>query len=360
MTATNPLPVLPEHLAAIIDEDKPEDYSLHIPGRFVRMAGLTLAEKIVLAVVDNFHRNGRGCYASNRWFSERLSVGTREVTRIIDGLTAKGYLKTAQYRDPKRCGGRIRILQPSEQVPETITESASAGMDNMPIQCGQYAETAMTKCPDSIDKIAGESRHARAYLEPVLNPVDKQETTTPLPPATPSDPVERVVVSTVTDTERLQTEDEAYRLLGCVDGGLGLRDDVALHVARTLPLQEIKARLIWAKRDGKNPAAYFQTALREGWELPEDCRRAAVPVHYFVDRTTPEEREKNRQAEERRKEREAREGPPPPFRPRIVLGSQERLEPDMTPIGSEIHAFMAEALSNARIRAGLASPAGGS
>lgn len=173
--ARSPLPDIPEHLAGQCPEDAPQDYSLHIPGRIIRIPRLTLAERALLAIVDGLHRNGAGCYAGNHWISLRLGVSTREVSRLIDKMTSEGYITAAHYRDLGRVGGRTRFLAPTAKIPLTAGECPD-GLDNLSIPpendeelsgpSGHSVHTPQTICRDPHDRLSRLSRQAQAQSVP--------------------------------------------------------------------------------------------------------------------------------------------------------------------------------------------------
>ena len=61
-----------------------------IPEAILALPGLTLTEKMVLALVIAFNNNG--CYQSNRNLAAFLGCGVTTVKQAIRGLKAKGYV----------------------------------------------------------------------------------------------------------------------------------------------------------------------------------------------------------------------------------------------------------------------------
>ena len=52
-------------------------------------------EILILSQVEEFNRNNRDCYLTNKQFAEMFCVGTATVARTIDSLVEQGYLKRA-------------------------------------------------------------------------------------------------------------------------------------------------------------------------------------------------------------------------------------------------------------------------
>lgn len=50
-------------------------------------------EILIISQVEEFNRNNRDCYLTNKQFAEMFCVGTATVARTIDSLVESGYLK---------------------------------------------------------------------------------------------------------------------------------------------------------------------------------------------------------------------------------------------------------------------------
>lgn len=50
-------------------------------------------EILIVSQVEEFNRNNRDCYLTNKQFAEMFCVGVATVARTIDSLVESGYLK---------------------------------------------------------------------------------------------------------------------------------------------------------------------------------------------------------------------------------------------------------------------------
>ena len=84
-----------------------------IPIEILEIEGLNLNEKVLLSMVFNLD-NEQGCYASNEYFARFLGVSKDRVSKIISGLSKKGYLKNQViYKRGTKCVEK-RILKVSK------------------------------------------------------------------------------------------------------------------------------------------------------------------------------------------------------------------------------------------------------
>ena len=74
---------------------------------------LTLQEKVVLIEVDSLETEERGCYASNKYFSEFFNLSTQRISQIIKGLETKGFIRIDYITKDKQIIERqLRIQKP--------------------------------------------------------------------------------------------------------------------------------------------------------------------------------------------------------------------------------------------------------
>lgn len=68
-------------------------------------------EILILSQIEEFNRNNRDCYLTNKQFAEMFCVGTATVARTIDSLVESGYLKrTTQVINDNGQASRQRKL----------------------------------------------------------------------------------------------------------------------------------------------------------------------------------------------------------------------------------------------------------
>ena len=68
-------------------------------------------EILIVAQVEEFNRNNRACYLTNKQFAEMFCVGTATVARTIDSLVELGYLKRCtQLINDNGQASRVRHL----------------------------------------------------------------------------------------------------------------------------------------------------------------------------------------------------------------------------------------------------------
>ena len=84
-----------------------------IPKEIWITKGLTLQEKVVLIEVDSLETEERGCYASNKYFSEFFNLSTQRISQIIKELKTKGFIKINYITKDKQIIERqLRIQKP--------------------------------------------------------------------------------------------------------------------------------------------------------------------------------------------------------------------------------------------------------
>ena len=65
-----------------------------IPKEIWHLKDLNITEKIVLSVVNTLSEQDDGCFANNEYFAQLLNLSKGRVSKIINLLVKKGYLKT--------------------------------------------------------------------------------------------------------------------------------------------------------------------------------------------------------------------------------------------------------------------------
>lgn len=77
-----------------------------LPKEILDNPDLTPTEKILLAIIESLDdEQAGGCYASNKYLSEKLDIAERSVIRCIADLKDKGYLIQTKF------DGRVRFLR---------------------------------------------------------------------------------------------------------------------------------------------------------------------------------------------------------------------------------------------------------
>lgn len=84
-----------------------------IPKEIWLTENLNIQEKIILVEIDSLETQDKGCYASNKYFSDFFKLSTQRVSQIIQTLNEKGYIKIDYIKDGKAIKERqIRISKP--------------------------------------------------------------------------------------------------------------------------------------------------------------------------------------------------------------------------------------------------------
>ena len=79
-----------------------------IPKEIWESSQLSLMEKVLFVEIHSLD-NERGCYASNRYFSEFFHVSERQIQTYIAGLKAKGFITVTiqnRYERVMRAAGK--------------------------------------------------------------------------------------------------------------------------------------------------------------------------------------------------------------------------------------------------------------
>lgn len=65
-----------------------------IPREIWCLSDLNISEKIVLSVANTLSEQDDGCFANNEYFAKLLNLSKGRISKIINLLVKKGYLKT--------------------------------------------------------------------------------------------------------------------------------------------------------------------------------------------------------------------------------------------------------------------------
>ena len=78
----------------MLDMEKPSrDFKgIWIPKEVWESSELSIMEKVLFVEIHSLD-NERGCYASNRYFSEFFGVSERQIQNVIAALKGKGFVK---------------------------------------------------------------------------------------------------------------------------------------------------------------------------------------------------------------------------------------------------------------------------
>ena len=81
-----------------------------IPKEVWESKELTLQQKVMLVEIDSLD-NEKGCYASNKYFSEFFGISSGRVSQVINELIDKGYLNAEYIKEDNQILARILKIQ---------------------------------------------------------------------------------------------------------------------------------------------------------------------------------------------------------------------------------------------------------
>lgn len=81
-----------------------------IPKEVWESKELTLQQKVMLVEIDSLD-NEKGCYASNKYFSEFFGISSGRVSQVINELIDKGYLNVEYIKEDNQILARILKIQ---------------------------------------------------------------------------------------------------------------------------------------------------------------------------------------------------------------------------------------------------------
>lgn len=112
-----------------MDEQRREFTGVWIPRHIFEDAGLTATERMLYAEINSFDK----CFMSNATFSLRLGCSERTVSRLVQNLIDKRYIKVVSF------DGRKRVLKAILDKPSDEADTANCvdRLDNMSMQGSQ-------------------------------------------------------------------------------------------------------------------------------------------------------------------------------------------------------------------------------
>lgn len=93
-----------------MEDNKRAFKGIWIPKEVWESKELTLQQKVMLVEIDSLD-NEKGCYASNKYFSEFFGISSGRVSQIINELIDKGYLNAEYIKEDNQILGRILKIQ---------------------------------------------------------------------------------------------------------------------------------------------------------------------------------------------------------------------------------------------------------
>ena len=93
-----------------MEENKRAFKGIWIPKEVWESKELTLQQKVMLVEIDSLD-NEKGCYASNKYFSDFFGTSSGRVSQIINELIDKGYLNSEYIKEDNQILGRILKIQ---------------------------------------------------------------------------------------------------------------------------------------------------------------------------------------------------------------------------------------------------------
>jgi DnaD/phage-associated family protein len=93
-----------------VEDNKRAFKGIWIPKEVWESKELTLQQKVMLVEIDSLD-NEKGCYASNKYFSEFFGISSGRVSQVINELIDKGYLNAEYIKEDNQILGRILKIQ---------------------------------------------------------------------------------------------------------------------------------------------------------------------------------------------------------------------------------------------------------
>ena len=93
-----------------MEDNKRAFKGIWIPKEVWESKELTLQQKVMLVEIDSLD-NEKGCYASNKYFSEFFGISSGRVSQVINELINKGYLNAEYIKEDNQILGRILKIQ---------------------------------------------------------------------------------------------------------------------------------------------------------------------------------------------------------------------------------------------------------
>ena len=93
-----------------MEDNKRAFKGIWIPKEVWESKELTLQQKVMLVEIDSLD-NEKGCYASNKYFSEFFGISSGRVSQVINELIDKGYLNVEYIKEDNQILARILKIQ---------------------------------------------------------------------------------------------------------------------------------------------------------------------------------------------------------------------------------------------------------
>ena len=93
-----------------MEDNKRAFKGIWIPKEVWESKELTLQQKVMLVEIDSLD-NEKGCYASNKYFSEFFGISSGRVSQVINELIDKGYLSAEYIKEDNQILARILKIQ---------------------------------------------------------------------------------------------------------------------------------------------------------------------------------------------------------------------------------------------------------
>ena len=93
-----------------MEDNKRAFKGIWIPKEVWESKELTLQQKVMLVEIDSLD-NEKGCYASNKYFSEFFGISSGRVSQVINELIDKGYLNAEYIKEDNQILARILKIQ---------------------------------------------------------------------------------------------------------------------------------------------------------------------------------------------------------------------------------------------------------
>lgn len=98
-------------LKGIFMDEKRKYKGLWIPKELLYSPELTVNERLLLAEIESLDSDEHGCFATNIHFAKRFKLTKKSVSRLINSLAKKGYIKSEVGKVKGKNGGYERSIK---------------------------------------------------------------------------------------------------------------------------------------------------------------------------------------------------------------------------------------------------------
>ena len=119
-----------------------------IPADIWEDQGLTLQEKVIMAEIVSFTKNGKDCYISNARVAEILGLQERRAKNVFYGLVARGVVRVTRFDGKHRFVEAVEGWQQTARQTGTIMPAREAR--KCPVDRQQTARQTGTIMPHTI------------------------------------------------------------------------------------------------------------------------------------------------------------------------------------------------------------------